>query len=297
LALKSRAAEAVRPLLEARTHTLSLSLPGEPISLEADAARLEQVIVNLLNNAAKYTEPGGAILLAAERAGSEAVVRVRDTGRGIPAKMLPHVFNLFTQVSPELDRPLGGLGLGLTLVRKLVTLHGGSVSAHSAGPGRGCEFVVRLPALEGGASQRPTPARPRPVAAPAPLHVLIVDDNVDAAESLADMIQLWGHTTRIAFDGWSGIEAAQTCLPDVVLLDIGLPGIDGFEVARRLRIQLEGDLPYVVALTGYGQEEDRRRTREAGFDEHLVKPVNPPELELLLTGLPRQGRTRRDRSE
>jgi CheY-like chemotaxis protein/two-component sensor histidine kinase len=283
--LVARAVEAARPLIDARHHEMTVSLPPEPVHLNADPTRLVQVLGNLLNNAAKYTEEGGRIWLTASREGSEAVVRVRDTGIGIPSHMLPKVFDLFTQDDRTLDRAEGGIGIGLTLVRSLVELHGGSVVATSSGPGHGSEFVVRIPALpydprrprsDTGADQ--TPWAP-------PSRVLIVDDNVDSAESLAMLLNLTGHSVRTAHDGPSAIEAAREHRPDVVLLDIGLPRMDGYEVARRLR--QEPDMPAVllIAMTGYGQEEDRRKTREAGFDFHLVKPVDADELTRVLTRL------------
>jgi CheY-like chemotaxis protein len=282
----ARAAETVRPLVEARRHALALALPEGPLPLEADEARLEQVFANLLNNAAKYTEPGGQIRIEAAREGDVAVVRVRDTGIGIAPELLPRVFDLFAQAEQSLDRSQGGLGIGLTLVRRLVELHGGSIAAASPGVGLGSEFVVRLPirAADDAASSREGPRRGAvaPEAAdPAPRRVLVVDDNADAARLLARLLEASGHQAEVAHDGPAALERAQARPPDVVLLDIGLPGMDGYEVARRLR-QSVGDRPLLVALTGYGQDEDRRRSREAGMDDHLTKPVDPRTLKELL---------------
>ncbi|HEV3261493.1 MAG TPA: response regulator [Gemmataceae bacterium] len=279
-----RAIESCRALVESRRHRLEVTLPPEPLCLEADAVRVEQVLTNLLNNAAKYTEPGGFIWLTAAHDGDEAVLRVRDNGVGIPPEMLESIFDLFTQVDQSLDRSTQwGLGIGLALVRSLVELHGGRVEAHSAGPGQGSEFVVRLPA-----SRRPVPEEaplPPPAAGPAgrPTRVLIVDDNEDAANSLAMVLGLKGHEVFLAYDGPSGLEAARAHRPQAVVLDIALPGMDGHEVARRLRGLEETRDVLLVAMTGYGQAEDQRRSREAGFDVHLTKPVDPSEVQEVLT--------------
>jgi signal transduction histidine kinase/CheY-like chemotaxis protein len=276
-----RAVELSRPLIQARRHELVESLPPAPVWLEADPARLAQVVANLLNNAAKYTDERGRIVLSAAREGGEAVVRVRDTGVGIPAEMLPRVFDLFAQADRTLDRAQGGLGIGLTLVRRLVEMHGGTVEAHTEGPGKGSEFVVRLPALAG-------PPRGRPsgggeiVAAATSRRVLVVDDNADSAEGLAVLLRLRGYEVRTAGDGESALAEAAAFRPGVVLLDLGLPGPDGYEVARRLRREPSAAGAVLVALTGYGQEEDRRHSREAGFDHHLVKPADLVEVEAVL---------------
>jgi PAS domain S-box-containing protein len=279
-----RAVEAARPLLDARKHQLTVSVTPEPVRLEADPTRLAQVVANLLNNAAKYTEEGGRVWLSAETAGPELVLRVRDTGVGIPAEMLGKVFDLFTQVDRTLDRSQGGLGIGLTLVKALVEMHGGSARAFSGGPGQGSEFVVRLPLLPERRQRREAREEGRG-AAPPSRRVLVIDDNVDAAESLALLLRVSGHEVRTAHDGPAGLEAALAFRPEVVLLDIGLPGMNGYEVARRLRAAAELREVLLVALTGYGQEEDRRRSREAGFDRHLVKPAAPDELVAVLAGL------------
>jgi CheY-like chemotaxis protein len=280
----SRAVDSTRPLIGARHHTLEVALPPEPITLVADPTRLEQVLANLLNNAAKYTEPGGGIWLACGVEGPEVVLRVRDTGVGIPAPMLGRVFDLFMQAHPTLDRAEGGLGIGLTLVRRLVEMHGGRVEVHSDGPHKGSTFTVRLP-LPPGEVVKAAPAPEEPAkepAAPAPKHVLVVDDNKGAAEMLTLMLRQDGHEVRVAHDGPGALREARAFSPEVVLLDIGLPGMSGYEVARRLVGDNGAPHPLLVAITGYGQEEDRRRSSEAGFTHHLVKPVDPQELRQLL---------------
>jgi signal transduction histidine kinase len=281
----ARAVDSARPLIESRRHELSISLPDGPVSLEADAARLEQVLSNLLNNAAKYTEPGGRIELEAGCEADEAFVRVRDTGIGIAPELLPRVFDLFTQEERSLDRSQGGLGIGLTLVRRLVQLHGGSVVATSDGVGRGSEFVVRLPLGPSVEENAPSNGLREATAGPGdstPKRVLVVDDNKDGARLLARLLRSSGHQTELAHDGPSALEAAIANPPDVVFLDIGLPGMNGFEVARRLR-EVDGpNRALLVALTGYGREDDMRRSREAGFDHHMVKPVDPQALSDLL---------------
>ncbi|MBA3596924.1 MAG: PAS domain S-box protein [Methylibium sp.] len=269
-----QAVETSRPLIEAAGHELTINLSPQRIFVEADTTRLAQVIANLLNNAAKYTEPGGHITLAMDKHDGEAVVSVRDTGMGIPQPLLPAVFEMFTQV--DRGRSQGGLGIGLSLVKGLVELHGGGVEAHSEGEGRGSEFVVRLPATEADEvlldSQHETGA---PVAA---RRILVVDDNRDAAASLALMLGLMGNEVRTAYDGAEALETAAAFLPDTVLLDIGMPRLSGYDVCRALRQQAWGRSILVLALTGWGQEEDRRKSHEAGFDGHLVKPVDPPAL-------------------
>jgi signal transduction histidine kinase/CheY-like chemotaxis protein len=287
-----RAVEASRPLIESRGHMLSVRLPAEPVRLEADPTRLEQVISNLLNNAAKYTMPGGQVEVAAAREGregEEAVVRVRDTGIGVPPDVLDRVFEPFVQQSDgSLARTDGGLGVGLTLVRSLVEMHGGRVEASSPGLGQGSEFVVRLPAQAAAQGSIPSSADPpspgESAGAPRSLRVLVVEDNVDAAESLATLLRLWNHDVSVVHDGRMAVEAAREQQPEVVLLDIGLPGLDGYQVARCLRDELHLDHALLVAMTGYGQPEDRRRSREAGIQYHFVKPVEPLLLRNLLSG-------------
>jgi CheY-like chemotaxis protein len=262
---------------------LSVSLPTDPVCIEGDPARLQQIIGNLLSNAAKYTDCGGSIRLTVQRQGDRVVLRVRDTGIGMVAEMLPRVFDLFVQAERRLDRSHGGLGVGLTLVRRLVEMHGGSVSAHSEGLGKGSEFVVRLPVLPEEAKGHPLPGQggvPGSTPSP-PRRILVVDDNLDAADSLAALLRLEGHTVRVANDGPAALAAAQVEPPDLVILDLGMPGMDGFEVARRLREQ-PGRTTVLVALTGWAQEDDRRRCSEAGFDGHLPKPVEPDALRQFL---------------
>jgi len=282
-----RAVAASLPFLEERQHELRLQLPDEPIRLGGDPTRLEQILDNLLNNAAKYTDPGGRIRLAAAREGDCAVIRVRDTGIGIEPEMLAKVFGLFVQVERRLDRSKGGLGIGLSLVRQLVEMHGGTIQAHSEGPGRGSEFVVRLPALsrEGGPPLESRPdAAPSPRSTPARRRILVVDDNVDSARTMALLLmRLWKQEVQVAHDGPAALEAARAFHPEVILLDIGLPGLSGYEVARRLRRQPEFAGTLLVAMTGWGQDDDRLKSEEAGFDRHLVKPVDPDALRELLS--------------
>jgi two-component system CheB/CheR fusion protein len=277
------AVETSRPLIDAAGQELTVDLPAAPIALEADRVRLAQVLANLLNNAAKFTPAGGSIALAARRAGDEVEIAVRDSGVGIAAEMLPRIFDMFAQgESPR--TPHGGLGIGLTIARRLVELHGGHIEARSEGRDRGSEFVVHLPAPE--LETAPAPRPPAPPAAAVRRRVLVVDDNVDSAESLAAWLGLVGHQARIAHDGASALELAASFAPDAVLLDLGMPDMDGFEVARRLRALPGFERVLLLALTGYGQEDDRRRSREAGFDDHLVKPVDPQSLAALLASSP-----------
>jgi two-component system CheB/CheR fusion protein len=264
-----QAVEASAPLMAAAKHDLALDVDEGPRWVLGDTARLEQVIVNLLTNAAKYTREGGRIRLSLGREGGELVIRVRDSGVGIPARMLPRVFELFEQAHPTIDRARGGLGL--TLVKQLVEMHGGTVSVASEGEGRGSEFVVRLPS-----ACAPGPMEEERGAVPAARtrRVLVVDDNRDHALELGLLLEQEGHVTALAHDGASALDVARRFVPDVVVLDIGLPGMDGYEVARRLRrLDGAGHLKIVV-LSGYGQDDDLRRSREAGCDLHLVKPVD-----------------------
>lgn len=280
------AVEALQPFIDAHRHELTVVLPSDPLPVDADLGRLVQVFGNLLNNAAKYTRPGGHVWLTVRREGDTAVVTVRDDGSGIPEDMLTGVFEMFAQVDQSLGRSHGGLGIGLTLVKSLVELHGGTVEARSEGPGRGSEFIVRLPAApgvqaSGGASStfhRSLPAPPRH-------RVLVVDDVVPSASTLALMLKGLGQDPREAYDGASALQLAEAFRPMVAFVDIAMPGMDGYEVARRLRA-LAGPAPVLVALTGYGQEEDRRRALEAGFDHHLVKPTSIEALHELLMTVP-----------
>jgi len=284
------AVETSRPLVEVHRHTLTVSLPQRPVYVEADAARLAQVLSNLLNNAAKYTEDGGRIDLIAECVNGEAVLRVCDNGIGIAPEKLPNVFDMFAQIEGATDRSQGGLGIGLTLVRRLVEMHGGKVEARSAGLGMGSEFLVRLPALtERLAESARNPAEHSSAHAhvsEGSRRVLIVDDNADSAESMAVLLRLHGHDVRLAHDGLAALEEAHAFRPDVIFLDLSLPKMDGYEVARRLRMEPATRSMTLVAMTGYGRDEDRQRTREAGFHLHLVKPVDFDLLEDLLLSLP-----------
>jgi PAS domain S-box-containing protein len=277
----ARGVETSRPLIEARGHVLTLSVPDDGMQVEGDTARLAQVVANLLNNAATYTAEGGHIWLTAERSGDEAVLRVRDDGIGIPSADLPFVFDLFSQAHRSIDRAHGGLGVGLTLVRSLVEMHGGRVQATSGGPGHGSEFVVHLPVLVQTVPTTTATDASTPPAAPN-CRVLVVDDNADAAESMALLLQLEGHEVEMAFDGRSALMVARRLRPAVVLLDIGLPGMSGYEVARELRREAATRGAVLIALTGYGQAEDRARSRAAGFDHHLTKPVDHDALAALI---------------
>ncbi len=284
------ALESSAPLVEAAGHELIVSQPPDAVLLNADPVRLTQVIANLLNNAAKYTERGGRIQLGARLEDSQAVISVQDTGIGIPHDMLERIFEMFVQVEPTDDRTRQGLGIGLTLVKRLVELHGGTIEAHSAGPGQGSEFVVRLPAFS---DQRAALGKQAPQGAPGMerrrrelkrFKILVVDDHHDSGESLATLLRLLGHEVRVAYDGPAALEVAGSFRPDVVLLDIGLPGMDGVEVGARLRQDPKFHDLLLIALTGYGRDEDRQRSRSAGFDAHLVKPVDITALNTLLAG-------------
>jgi PAS domain S-box-containing protein len=277
-----RAIEAARPLADASRHTLDVRLSRAPLAVDGDLTRLSQVVLNLLTNAIKYTPAGGRIEVEVAREGASAVVRVKDTGIGMSPELIPRVFDLFVQGERSLDRSEGGLGIGLTLVKRLVSLHGGTVSAHSGGPGCGSEFAISLPALEQSSARR-EPAPAAPVAATRRgSRVLVVDDNCDSADTLAALLDAWGHEVRTLYDGPSAIAAAAEFQPNVVLLDIGLPKMNGYEVAAQLRKSANRRPMILVAFTGYGQDEDRRRVREAGFDYHLVKPLEPAVLEKIL---------------
>ncbi len=268
------ALETSRPIVERYGHALSVALSATPVHLHGDVVRLAQVFTNLITTAAKYTEPGGRIALAAEVVADAdtrtVVVTVTDNGTGIPAEKLPHLFDLFFQIDSSFTREGGGLGVGLALVRRLVEMHEGSVCAHSAGPGRGSEFAVRLPVLSEATDLAPPPQAAR--AATAPLRsqrILLVDDNRDAVDALAALLRLEGHDVHVANDGEDGVRQAATIAPDAVLLDIGMPNIDGYETCRRIREQATDKRVTIIALTGFGQEQDRRRAQDAGFDAHL----------------------------
>jgi PAS domain S-box-containing protein len=278
------AVETSKPLIEANGHRLMLTVPPDALTVMADPVRLSQVVANLLNNAAKYTEPGGSIWLCASRQHGDVSISVRDTGVGISPALLPQIFQMFAQADKDHKRAQGGLGIGLALAKRLIEMHGGRLEVHSDGRGRGSEFVIRLPLVE---PRTPIAERATPVdfnGQPAPSsRVLVVDDNVDAAASLAMLLTALGHEVRAANDGASALEAIRSFNPSVVLLDLGMPGMSGYEVARRARTMLTGKPTVLIALTGWGQEDDRRRTREAGFDHHLVKPVEIKTLKALLS--------------
>jgi len=282
-AIAEHAVASVRPLIERRKHELSVSLPAEPVWVKGDPGRLEQVVVNLLNNAVKYTDEGGQIWLTVKQGDDEVevVLRVRDSGVGIAPELLPSIFDLFTQAPRTLDRSEGGLGIGLSLVQKLVELHGGKVAAHSGGLGHGSEFVVRLPALSS-AGELTAPSQPAQRAGKTS-RVLVVDDNVDAADMLVMMLQMFGHDVKAAYSGQAALETAVAYQPDFILLDIGLPDMNGYEVAQHLRQEQQIKNVRLIAMTGYGQDADRRRSMEAGIDLHLVKPVDPKKLQELLS--------------
>ncbi|HET9369873.1 MAG TPA: response regulator [Vicinamibacterales bacterium] len=274
----ARAVETTRPLIDARGLELSVDMPDGDLHVCGDSTRLAQAVGNLLHNATKFTEPSGHIWLSATRDGGSAAIRVRDDGAGIPADMLSRIFEMFVQVDRGNGTSLGGLGLGLALVRRLIELHGGAVEAVSAGIGHGTEVIMRLPLVDAPAGATRGLATPSAGSARPFLRVLVVDDNRDAADALGLLIQLHGHDVRIAYDGPQALEAGPAFDPHVVLLDLGMPDLDGFETARQMRLAPWGRRAMVVALTGWGQSEDRRRTSEAGFDLHLVKPVGDVEL-------------------
>jgi CheY-like chemotaxis protein/two-component sensor histidine kinase len=279
----SAAVESVRPFAEKAGHLLVLDLPERPLAVEGDSVRLAQVFANLLNNAVKYTDRGGRIGVTAREQDASAVVTVTDTGVGIPADALPSVFEMFTQVNTGDGRAQGGLGIGLTLVRSIVELHGGTVIARSEGRGRGSEFEVRLPL-----GQEQTAALPAGNGlgrVQQMQRILVVDDNADAADSLGALLQMLGADVRVAHDGKAALETFADFHPRAVLLDLGMPGMDGYEVARRIQERKDAGETVLIALTGWGQEQDRRRSSQAGFQHHLVKPANIEALQTLLGGL------------
>ena len=286
-----QAVEASRALFAERRHQLYLDVQAEDVVVRGDAVRLTQVISNLLNNAAKYTNPGGQVQVRVQRDGEDATVSVTDTGVGIPPEMVEHVFDPFTQVASARQHAHGGLGIGLTLVKRIVEMHGGSVRARSDGEGRGSEFVVRLPVLADENANRLKASGVYTLLPPSamPRRILVVDDNVDAAEGLRRALAGRRHDVDVVHDGVAAMEAAQRLRPDVVLLDIDLPRMDGLEVARKLRSLWAlgtGRRALLVATTGLGREIDRTRTKKAGFDHHLVKPIDLTSLESLLTTAP-----------
>jgi PAS domain S-box-containing protein len=276
-AVIQQAVEVARPLIDSASHNLIIELPDEPIYLHADRARLAQVFGNLLNNSSRYTRSGGTISLTAARMDDEVIVTVKDDGAGIPQDKLDSIFDMFTQVDRTSDHSQGGLGIGLTLVRRLTEMHGGSIEARSAGEGQGSEFIVRLPILSTAAGVEPRRADAQ-TDSPPQRRVLVVDDNRDSADSLAMLLKITGHKTYTAYDGLEAVEAIEKYRPEVVLLDIGLPMLDGHEVCRRVRQQPWGKDIVMIALTGWGQDDDRRKSEEAGFNGHMVKPVDYDKL-------------------
>jgi PAS domain S-box-containing protein len=282
------AVEAVRPLLQAAGQHFHVSLPPEPVWLDADLTRLAQVFQNLLNNAAKYSEHGGRISLVARVENGQAVVSVRDDGVGIPREMLGQIFEMFTQVDRTLERSQGGLGIGLSLVKRLVAMHGGTVEAISEGLRRGSEFIVRLPLLADRPEKAGTSGAVTRLGRTLGCRILVVDDNRDSALTLGKMLELRGNEVRTAHDGIEALEIAATFRPEVALLDIGLPRLNGYETAKRIRKEPWGEQMFLIAVTGWGQDEDRRRSAEAGFNLHLVKPLDHAALEGLLAGFDKQ---------
>jgi len=280
----NHAVEAARTLVQCMEHDLTVTLPPLPIYLNADPTRLAQVLGNLLSNACKFTDKGGRISLTVEREGKQAVIQVRDNGIGIAADQLPRIFDMFMQVDTSLERSVSGLGIGLTLAKNLVEMHDGTLEVHSAGAGQGSEFVVRLPIMVETPKPPPEPTVTEPTTTTA-RRILVVDDNRVSADSLARLLHLTGNETHAAYDGLEAVEAATTFRPDVVLLDIGLPKLNGYDVARKIREQPWGKNIVMVALTGWGQVEDRQKSREAGFNGHMVKPIDHAELMKLLASL------------
>ncbi|HUJ00725.1 MAG TPA: ATP-binding protein [Usitatibacter sp.] len=276
------AIETVRPFVDSREHVFEVSLAEDALPVDGDRARLGQVIGNLLHNAAKYTEPGGRIWLSAAREDGEATIRVRDSGIGLDERSIADIFDMFVQVDRSLTRAQAGLGVGLTLARRLIGLHGGTVTAYSEGLGHGSEFIVRLPLVEGEAKPPEAPAQEAEGRSDRPRRILLADDNVDFARSLAEVLERHGHEVRVAYDGEAALREVESFRPDFAFLDIGMPKVHGYELARRLRERPETAGCVLVAVTGWGQEDDRRRAREAGFARHLVKPVDPAEIESIV---------------
>jgi len=277
-AIVARAVETTRPAIDAQRHELTLELPDELITVDGDKTRLIQVLSNILHNASKFTDPGGRIHLKVSREGSHVAISVADTGIGIAPNLIPTVFELFTQVHAKSERAQGGLGIGLALVRRLTEMHGGTVTARSDGPGSGTEFTVRIPTLtaqrvvttdDAGSDHRPVMQ---------PCRILVADDNHDAAESLTLQLQLAGHEVKMVHDGLEALDVAKAFEPHIVLLDLGMPRLDGYETARRMRLHSWGKRATLIAVTGWGQQQDRQRTSQAGFDVHLVKPVSEAQL-------------------
>jgi CheY-like chemotaxis protein len=274
-ALLTNAIETARPQVDAAGHRLTVNLPQEAMRLKGDRVRLSQVFSNLLNNAAKYTEAGGQIWITAERQENDGVVAVKDNGIGIESELLPGIFEMFVQVDSSMGRSQGGLGLGLTLARELVRLHGGSITARSAGRGHGSEFVVRLPLVQGGVHDHNAPDRDQDRAASKiSRRILVVDDSAVQAKSLAMVLKLSGHDVRMVGSAQEALQMLEHFTPDIALVDIGLPGMNGYELARAIRIRPEWKRLVLIAQTGWGRDEDRNRSRDAGFDHHLTKPID-----------------------
>ncbi len=278
------AVETSRPVIEQAAHHLTVALPDDPILVDGDATRLAQIVSNLLNNSAKYTHPGGNLRLTVRREEGMAVLAVADNGIGIPTNLLGKVFEMFSQVDRALEKTTGGLGIGLSLVKGLVQMHGGTIEARSEGEGQGSEFIVRLPVVLSAARNVESPIVAERVGL-SRRRILVADDNVDSAESLRQLLELFGHDVKTANDGLQAVEIAGTFRPDVIFLDIAMPKLNGYEACRRIRKQPWGEGAMVVAMTGWGQDEDQRRSQEAGFDLHFVKPVDPEALEKLLSSL------------
>jgi CheY-like chemotaxis protein/anti-sigma regulatory factor (Ser/Thr protein kinase) len=279
------AVETARPLIESKEHTLTVTLPTEEITLEADPLRLSQVVANLLTNAAKYTDPGGRVALVATREATGLTISVKDSGIGLSAQTIPGLFAMFSQVNTAIDRSQGGLGIGLGLVKGLVKLHGGTVEARSEGLGRGSEFIVRLPssAISSKNAGQDASRGSSEVVVPRPQSkILVADDNREAAESLATLLALSGYQVISAFSGMQALELAARERPNAILLDIGMPGMSGYEVARRIRLEAWGREALLIAVTGWGQEDDKLQAQSAGFDAHLTKPVDPRVIERML---------------
>ena len=280
-----RIVEQMRPVIDARRHALELVTPDEAVVVHADALRFEQIVVNLISNAVKFMDPGGRLRVACAKEELYATIRVQDEGMGISAAVLPRIFDLFMQADETLARTPGGLGIGLTIVKSLVERHGGNVAAYSDGLGRGAEFVVRLPLVEGAVAPRPKRDERDAQSATRRRRVLVVEDNIDAREALESLLEFWGHDVTTAPDGETGLQKALQLQPDVMLVDIGLPGLDGYEVARKIRTAPGCADVYLVAMTGYGRPEDREAALGAGFNVHLVKPVEADEVSRLLNDL------------
>jgi CheY-like chemotaxis protein/anti-sigma regulatory factor (Ser/Thr protein kinase) len=275
--------------MQERRHDLVVRIPETPVVLHGDLTRLSQVFWNLLNNAAKYTEPGGHIVLEVRTGRGEVAVSVRDTGIGIPREMLARVFDIFTQVDRSLEKSQGGLGIGLSIAKRLVEMHGGTIDAKSDGHGRGSEFVVRLPARIGAPLVADAETQALPTPATMRHRILVADDNPDSATTLSLMLEVLGNEVFVAHDGVEALDLARRHRPQAILLDIGMPRMNGYDACARIRAEPWGREPLIVALTGWGQEEDKNRSKAAGFDRHLVKPVEPAMLEKILEALPTTG--------